>query len=98
MARKAAVKVVSADLRDDEEFRARFLHEARILAALDPPNVIPVYDAGESPDGALYLAMRFVSDGDLRHLLLREGALAPERAARIAVAVADGLSAARGGA
>ncbi len=94
LARKAAVKVVSADLRDDEEFRARFLHEARILAALDHPNVIPVYDAGESPDGALYLAMRFVSDGDLRHLLLREGALAPERAARIAVAVADGLSAA----
>jgi len=91
--RNVALKILAPRLADDEPFRERLLRESRLAASLDHPNVIPVYDAGEA-DGRLYLAMRFVDGTDLRALLRREGALAPERALAIAAQVADALDAA----
>jgi serine/threonine protein kinase len=55
--------------------------------------VLPVFKAGEE-DGELYLAMRFVDGDDLRTLVDRDGPLAPERAAQIAVQVGAALDAA----
>jgi streptogramin lyase len=91
--RNVALKVLAPRLAENEPFRERLLRESRLAASLDHPNVIPVYDAGEA-DGRLYLAMRFVDGTDLRALLRREGALAPERALAIAAQVADALDAA----
>ena len=54
---------------------------------------MPVYGAGEA-DGQLYLAMRFIEGTDLGSLLACEGALSPERAARICAEIADALDAA----
>ena len=77
--RPVALKLIAPELAEDARFRARFLREPKLAAALDHPNVIPIYEAGEH-DGQLYLAMRFVEGSDLKTLLQREGKLAPERA------------------
>ena len=63
-----------------------------MVAALDHPSIIPIYDAGEV-DGIVYIAMRYVSGGDL-HQLLDAGPLAPDRAVAILEQVAGALDAA----
>ena len=91
--RRVALKIINADLSDDQEFRDRFAREAQLAAAIDHRHIIPVYDAGEA-DGRLYLSMRYVKGHDLRTVLQLEGPLAPARALGIAGAVADALDAA----
>lgn len=91
--RPVALKLLSERLSDDEAFRDRMLRESRLAASLDHPNVVPIYEAGES-DGRLFIAMRYVDGTDLKALLRREGALEPERAVMIAAQIADALDAA----
>jgi YVTN family beta-propeller protein len=91
--RRVALKVLAPQLAEDEAFRERLLRESRLAAALDHPNVVPVYDAGEA-DGTLFIAMRYVDGTDLRRLLLDEGALPPERAIAIGAQLAGALDAA----
>ena len=91
--RKAALKVIAPGLADDDEFRERFLRESRLVASLDHPHVIPVYDADEI-DGVLFLAMRYVPGPSLRALLRAEGSLSMRETARIAEQVAGALDAA----
>ena len=67
LGRLAAVKVLAPALAADEEFRARFMRESRAVAAVNDPHIVPVYGAGNA-DGLLYIATRFVADGDLRRL------------------------------
>jgi hypothetical protein len=74
LGRVVALKLLAADLTRDEGFRRRFLREARAVAAVDHPHIIPVYEAGEA-DGVLFIAMRFVAGGDLRVVVGREGGL-----------------------
>ena len=81
--RPVALKVLGADLAGDERFRQRLLRESRLAAGLDHPNVVPIYEAGEM-EGRLFIAMRYVDGIDLRALLRRHGALAPERALALA--------------
>src|SRR3954452_11220892 len=54
-----------------ERFRQRFVRESRVAASLSHPNIVTVYDAGES-DGALWIAMQLVEGTDLRRLLADE--------------------------
>ena len=68
MGRTVALKLIAAEYAENEAFRTRFLHESRVAGAINHPNVIPVYDAGEH-DGLLYIAMRYVEGTDLRGLL-----------------------------
>jgi ketosteroid isomerase-like protein len=91
--RPVALKVITADLAGDAEFRERFSRESRMAAAIDHPNVVPVYAAGEEA-GALYLVMRYVAGSDLHALLLRRGSLPVARAAAIVAQVASALDAA----
>jgi predicted Ser/Thr protein kinase len=91
--RKVAVKVITPDLADDPEFRARFLRESQLAASLDHPHVIPIYDADEI-EGVLYLAMRYVDGPSLQALLRERGALAPGDALRIAEQIGGALDAA----
>src|SRR5215210_299916 len=74
LGRKAALKVLIPDLARDEAFRERFVTESQLIAAIEHPNIIPIYDAGEI-EGLLYVAMRYVEGDDLKALLEREGAL-----------------------
>jgi serine/threonine-protein kinase len=87
-----ALKVLAPELADDEVFRERFVSESRLAAALNHPNIITIYDAGEA-DGALFIAMRFVR-GDLRAVLVEEGPLEPGRAVGLLEQVASALDAA----
>ena len=90
--RRVALKLIAPELALDEEFRERFLQESRAVAALEHPNVVPVYSAGQLED-TLYLAMRYVEGSDLRQLLA-DGPLPPERAIDICAQVAAALDAA----
>jgi len=74
--RPVALKVLTAG-HGSAEFRARFRREAMLQAALDHPNIVPVYEAGESEEG-LFLAMRLVRGRDLKQLS-EEGSLPPTR-------------------
>jgi protein kinase-like protein len=91
--RKAALKVLSPELAEDPTFRARFVSEWERLAQLDHPNIIPVFEAGES-DGLLYIAMRYVRSMDLKGLIEQEQRLDPERAVNIIAQTASALDAA----
>jgi DNA-binding beta-propeller fold protein YncE len=90
--RDVAVKLIAPDRIDDSRTRARFLSEARAAAAVEHPNVLPVYAAGIA-DGRAYLVMRYVPGDDLRAVVRRAGPLPVERAAEIAVAIGDALDA-----
>ena len=59
LGRKVALKLLTPQLADNEQFRQRFIQESRLAASLDHPNIVPIYEAGEA-DGQLYIAMRYV--------------------------------------
>src|SRR5581483_6643185 len=87
LGRLAAVKVIAPSMANDGEFRARFLRESRMVAAVDSLHIIPVYAAGEA-EGLLYIATRFVAGGDLAKLVrLAGGRLAADRAAALVAQV-----------
>jgi serine/threonine protein kinase len=91
--RRVALKVLAPGLASDTAFRARFIRESRAAAAVDHPNVIPVYDAGDA-GGCLFISMRYVQGGDVRSLLTDGQPLPPARAWNIITQVADALDAA----
>jgi streptogramin lyase/predicted Ser/Thr protein kinase len=91
--RPVALKVLAPQFAGDEAFRGRITRESRLAAAIDHPNVVPVYEAGEDA-GRIYIAMRFVEGTDLRSLRRREGTLAPEHAIAIGEQIAAALDAA----
>ena len=74
LGRLVALKVMSPALAADDAFRGRFTRESQLVATLDHPNIIAVYDAGEA-DGVLYIAMRLVRGDDLGTLIERNGPL-----------------------
>lgn len=58
--RHDALKILRTDLSADAGFRHRFLREADLAATLNHPNIVTVYDRGETEDGQLWIAMEFV--------------------------------------
>jgi serine/threonine protein kinase len=91
--RRVALKVVSVALGDqgqEQEFRLRFEREASVLARLDSPHVIAIYDYGDH-EGTPYIATQFVGGGDLGDLLHRRGPMPPSLALRVCAQVADAL-------
>ncbi len=69
LGRPVAVKAIAPELVEEASYRERFKRESRLAASIDHPNIIPVYEAGES-DGTLYLIMRWVEGTDLRAMLI----------------------------
>jgi serine/threonine-protein kinase len=92
LGRRVALKVLRPELAEDPGFVERFRREARLQAALEHPNVLDVYEAGESEQG-LFLAMRLVSGRTLLDLL-HDGELDAERALALLDRVAGALDAA----
>ena len=80
MNRVVALKVLPANLADDEQYQARFRREAQMAAGLDEPHVVPIHDFGEI-DGRLYVTMRLI-DGQTVNELLVNGPLAPHAQSR----------------
>ncbi len=71
-------------------FEQRFLLEARTLAALDHPNIVTIFDYGETGEGRFYLAMEYI-DGQRFLDLLRGGRLDPARAVSLTMQVCRAL-------
>jgi serine/threonine protein kinase/beta-lactam-binding protein with PASTA domain len=91
--RTVALKIMHAELANDEDFVRRFVSEARSVARLSHPNVVTVFDQGA--DGrTLYLAMEHVPGRTLRDLLNDRGQLSPREALDIMDGVLAGLAAA----
>jgi serine/threonine protein kinase len=91
--RPVALKILAPELASDEGYRQRFLREMRSAAAVDHPNIVPVFDAGEA-DGALFIAMRFVDGQDVRTMLETSGRLPAARACHFIAQAASALDAA----
>lgn len=91
--RQVAVKVMLDELKREPEFERRFRSEATQVANLRHPHIIPIYAAGVSDDGLLYMVMPVVPRS-LRHRLEQKPPLSIEESARLAQEVADALTAA----
>ena len=93
--RIVALKVLRAELAADPTAKARFLREARSAAAVEHDHVIPIYEADQTPDGTVYLAMPCLRGETLQAYLEKAGPRLPlKEALRIAAEVASGLAAA----
>ena len=93
LGRRVALKIVLGHHAATPEYVARFQREAAVLARLDSPHVVAIYDHGEH-EGHPYIAMQLAAGGDLGHLLRRRGAMPPDLAARVCAQVSDALVAA----
>ncbi|OYW71795.1 MAG: hypothetical protein B7Z37_26720, partial [Verrucomicrobia bacterium 12-59-8] len=93
--RPVAIKVLPHEMHEgseDMQFSERFKHEAQAMARLTHPNIVAVFDAGETPDGLLYFVMEFIEGTDVAQLIASEGLLEPQRAIDITVAVCEALA------
>jgi tRNA A-37 threonylcarbamoyl transferase component Bud32 len=88
LGRDVAVKVLHRDV--DPQFAARFVREARAIAALQHPNILPVYDFGEQDD-MQYLVMRYVPGGRTLRDELAGGPLEPAHALQLMIRLLDAL-------
>src|SRR4051812_6838056 len=86
--RYVAIKVLAYN--SDPQFVARFKREARAIAQLQPPNILPIYDSNEQ-DGMLYLVMQYIENGTTLGDLLDEP-IESGRALRLVGKVLDALS------
>jgi serine/threonine-protein kinase len=94
--RTVAIKVIRADLLRDAGAHERLKREAQTLARLHHPSIVTVFGFGTLADGSPYLVMELVKGNDLRHELVREGRLEPERVSRILSAICGAMAAAHG--
>lgn len=92
LGRKVAIKILPAAFLNDPERSSRFQREARMLAALNHPNIATIYGFEQS-DGVQYLVMELVPGQTLADRL-RKGALPSEEALKVAGQIAEGLEAA----
>jgi eukaryotic-like serine/threonine-protein kinase len=88
--RRDALKVLSAELSHNEEFRARFTREADVASMLDHPNIVSIYRRGRTEGGLLWIAMQLV-DGTDADAALKSGTMTPARAVYVVTEVAKAL-------
>jgi serine/threonine protein kinase len=88
LGRTVAIKFLHPELKSDASFVARFEREATSVAQLDHPNIVPVYDYGETA-GTYFLVMQYLPTGDLQARSQAEGGLTVDDALRIAADVAE---------
>jgi len=88
--REVAVKVLPRELlHSDPQFKLRFEREAKIIASLEHPSIVPVYDVGED-DGQPYFVMRYMSGGSLSERI-KAKVMTVEEAVKILGQLAPGM-------
>jgi serine/threonine protein kinase/ABC-type glycerol-3-phosphate transport system substrate-binding protein/DNA-binding SARP family transcriptional activator len=88
--REVAIKLVRPELANDPSFIRRFEAEAELVARLEHPHIVPLYDYWREPDAA-YLVMRVLRGGSLADAVGRRP-LAPDEAAQLVREVGSALS------
>jgi eukaryotic-like serine/threonine-protein kinase len=94
LGRDVALKVLRTQYAHDSEFAERFKREARSAASLSHPNIVQVYDRGDTEDGSSYIAMEYVPGGTLKEKIVGDGPLGAREAAALGAQVAEALEAA----
>src|SRR5258706_8392062 len=98
LARDVAVKVLPEDFLEGEERKARFEREARLLAALNHPNIAAIYSfeeiPGSSPSSLRPLIVMELLEGESLRTRLLQGPIAPRKATELAIQMSEGLAAA----
>src|SRR5215203_1603978 len=92
--RDVALKMLRMHYAGDNEFAERFKREAMSAASLSHPNIVQVYDRGETEDGTSYIAMEYVSGGTLKEQIERRGPFGTRQTAGVGAQIADALGAA----
>ena len=97
LARPVAVKILHAQLADDEAFVERFRREALSAARLAHPHIVSIYDTGSEAGAGHhgqrhFIVMEFCGGGTLADLLEAQGSLDPGRAAEAVALVCDALA------
>ena len=95
--RRDALKVLGTSVSSDDEYRQRFNQEAEMVAGLNHPNIVTIYDRGEY-DGQLWISMEFVDGTDAYRLMTEKyrAGLPADLVVRIVAAIADALDFAHG--
>jgi serine/threonine protein kinase len=93
--RDVAIKILPLHLAQSQEFRERFLREARTAAGLSHPNIVPIHRVGEA-NGFVFFVMSYIEGETLGERLRTQGPLSPSDAARIMREVAWALAYAHG--
>ncbi|MBE3557672.1 MAG: serine/threonine protein kinase [Ktedonobacteraceae bacterium] len=93
LGREVAVKVLPQSLARDPSYVARFIREAQIIAGLNHPNIVHIYDAGQH-HSVLYFVMEYVQGPTLASLLQLDGTITLHLAVEYAAQIADALDAA----
>lgn len=93
LGREVAIKVLPQKLAKDPSYVARFIREAQIIAGLNHPNIVHIYDAGQL-HALLYFVMEFIQGPTLASLLSIDGTILQHMAAEYAAQIADALDAA----
>ncbi|MFZ3387104.1 MAG: PASTA domain-containing protein [Candidatus Hydromicrobium sp.] len=88
--RKVAVKILSANHASDRNFVARFKSEAQILARLNHPNIVQVYDWGEF-NSSYFICMEYVEGKSLKEIIEKKGPLPPETVTDYAIQISSAL-------
>lgn len=88
--RVVALKMLSADLHGEDELRKRFSREVEAIGRLNHPNIVTVYDMGES-DGHPYMAMELLEGKDLRAVIEQQADLPLGDRLRMLIEIASGL-------
>ena len=91
--RHVALKLIDPRIASYEGYAARFLREARAAAEIGHPAVCDVIDAGEEPDGSLYLALELLEGRTLEDAI-DAGDLRFDELIRVGIQLLDGLAAA----
>ncbi len=90
LVRTVAVKVLRPELVASRPFRVRFRREARAVAKLRHPGIVPIYHVGESGD-LFFFIMPLVEGVTLKAALEQQGSLSPEEASRILIEASSAL-------
>jgi hypothetical protein len=93
--RTVAIKILSASLAAETDFRTRFEREARSVASLRHPNIVQVFDFGDI-SGTYFMVMEYISGKDLATTIREDGFLALEQAIFILTGVSSALDYAHG--
>jgi serine/threonine-protein kinase len=88
--REVAVKVLPREMVHNLVFRARFKRELKLIASLEHPAIVPVYDVGEEEDGRQFFVMRYMG-GDSLSDWIKKGALSLQDTAVIIERLASAL-------
>ncbi|PKM21359.1 MAG: serine/threonine protein kinase, partial [Gammaproteobacteria bacterium HGW-Gammaproteobacteria-14] len=87
--RPVAIKIMSATLANDPAFAKRFIREAKTMAQLSHPHIVPVFDTGLHDD-CHYMTMEHIVGGTLKKKI-RDQTLTPEQAERVLKEIASAL-------